>query len=101
MTVQVRTTPQADAQIREIDDWWRANRTASPDLFVNELAAAFEILASAPMIGRLYRKSPVANTRRLLLKESRYHLYYLASPNEVRVLSVWHAQRGKGPRLSK
>lgn len=101
MTVEVRTTLEADAQIREIDDWWRTNRTASPDLFLNELAAAFDILASAPKIGRLYRKSPVANTRRLLLKESRYHLYYVSSSTEVRVLSVWHAQRGKSPRLSK
>jgi hypothetical protein len=22
---------EADAQIREIDDWWRRNRTAAPD----------------------------------------------------------------------
>ena len=27
-----RTTPEADIQILEIDDWWRANRQTSPDL---------------------------------------------------------------------
>lgn len=30
MSLPVRTTPEADSQIRVIDDWWRKNRTASP-----------------------------------------------------------------------
>ena len=33
MSLPVRTTPEADAQIREIDSWWRRNRLASPNLF--------------------------------------------------------------------
>jgi hypothetical protein len=33
--------PDADPQIREIDNWWRANRPCSPDLFLEELAASF------------------------------------------------------------
>src|SRR5438105_14324284 len=37
----VRTTPEADAQIREIDSWWSRNRPASPNLFA-ELAAEFD-----------------------------------------------------------
>jgi hypothetical protein len=40
----IRGKPEADAQIREIENWWRRNRTASPDLFTNELAATFDIL---------------------------------------------------------
>ena len=58
MSLPVLTTPEADAQIREIENWWRRNRTASPDLFTNELAATFDILGHAPHIGRLYRQSP-------------------------------------------
>jgi len=95
----VRITPEAEAQIREIDNWWRANRTASPDLFVDELAVAFEIIGHVPNIGRLYRRSPVPSTRRLLLKTARYHVYYATSAKEVRVLAVWHVQRGAGPAL--
>jgi len=59
VSLPVLTTPEADAQIREIENWWRRNRTASPDLFTNELAATFDILGHAPHIGRLYRQSPV------------------------------------------
>jgi plasmid stabilization system protein ParE len=57
VSLQVLTTPEADAQIREIENWWRRNRTASPDLFADELEATFDILGHAPHIGRLYRQS--------------------------------------------
>ena len=69
MSLLVRTTPEADTQIRVIGDWWRKNRTASPDLFADEPAAAFELLGHAPYIGRLYRQSPVSDTRRILLEK--------------------------------
>lgn len=99
MSLPVRTTPEADAQIRQIDNWWRKNRLAAPDLFLDELNESFELIAGAPQIGRLYRPSPVRHVRRLLLKRTRYHLYYVTMPDEVRVLAVWHAQRGVGPPL--
>lgn len=57
MNLPVVTTPEAEAQISAIDDWWRKNRRASPDLFLEELSNAFEILARAPHIGRGYRRS--------------------------------------------
>ncbi|HUO05021.1 MAG TPA: type II toxin-antitoxin system RelE/ParE family toxin [Candidatus Binataceae bacterium] len=99
MSLPVRTTPEADAQIRAIDKWWRENRTASSELFADELAAAFDLIGHAPGIGRSYRRSPVSSTRRILLKAARYHVYYASSTNEVRVLAVWHARRGVGPPL--
>ena len=68
MSLPVRTTSEVDAQIGEIDDWWRANRRSSPDLFLEELTASFDIIGDAPPIGRLYRQSPVPGTRRVLLK---------------------------------
>lgn len=76
VSLSVQTTPEADAQIREIDEWWRTNRPAAPDLFLHELNASFDIIGQAPHIGRLYRGSPVPRARRLLLKGTRYHVYY-------------------------
>jgi plasmid stabilization system protein ParE len=99
VSLPVRTTPEADDQIREVDTWWRTNRAASPNLFVDELAASFDIIAHTPNIGRLYRHSPVPGTRRVLLKGTRYHVYYAPRLDDVRVLAVWHAQRGLGPPL--
>lgn len=99
MTVPVRTTRESDDQIRTIDAWWRRSRPAAPELFVNELAGAFELLAIAPLIGRPYRKSPLAGTRRVVLTGTRYHVYYVPFEHEIRVLAVWHSSRGSDPPL--
>ena len=99
MSLQVRTTPEAEAQIGAIDEWWRRNRRAAPDRFLEELVAAFDLIGYAPQIGRLYRQSPVPGTRRILLKGCRYHVYYVPLTTEAKVLAVWHAQRGVGPPL--
>ena len=99
MNLPVTTTPEADIQIRTIDDWWRANRRVSPDLFLEELSGAFELVARAPHIGRQYRRSPVPGTRRILLRGTRYHVYYVPDEGQVRILAVWHAERGLGPPL--
>jgi plasmid stabilization system protein ParE len=56
VSLPVQTTPESDAQIREIDAWWRRNRPLAPDLFLDELAASFAVIGHAPHIGRLYRE---------------------------------------------
>ena len=99
MTCPVRTTPEADDQIRAIDDWWRRHRTAAPEMFLDELAGAFELLSRAPLIGHPYGRSPVPGTRRVLLTGSRYHVDYMHLDHDVRVLAVWHGRRGSGPPL--
>jgi plasmid stabilization system protein ParE len=99
VSLPIRTTPEAVAQIREIDSWWRENRPGSPDLFVEELAESFEIISSAPFAGRRYRNSVLMGTHRILLKGTRFHVYYLPRDDEVIVLAVWHARRGAGPPL--
>lgn len=52
MKLPVVTTPEADTQIRMIDVWWRQNRTASPDSFLDELSNAFDLIAQTPHLGR-------------------------------------------------
>lgn len=78
---------------------WRRHRTATPDLFVDELEAAFALIGSAPNIGHPYRRSPVGGTRRVFLAGTRYHVYYALLGDQVVVLAVWHARRGSGPPL--
>jgi plasmid stabilization system protein ParE len=99
VSLPVKITPEAEVQILEIDNWWRANRRAAAALFVDELAECFAMLGQAPHIGRSYRQSPVAGTRRFLLKRTRYHVYYVPGSDDVRVLAIWHARRGIGPPL--
>jgi plasmid stabilization system protein ParE len=99
VSLPVRTTDEADDQIRAIDAWWREHRMAAPDLFFDELAASFELIAQTPNIGRRYPHSPIPGTRRILLRQTRYHVYDVPGADDVRVPAVWHAQRGVGPPL--
>ncbi len=97
----IRITDAADAQIEEIDDWWRDNRTAAPDLFREELESAFERLAGQPKSGRAFPRPRYPDLRRTLLRRTAYQVYYIFLPmtDEVEVRAVWHARRGRGPPI--
>lgn len=100
MTVRLFIPPEVEEQIRAIDTWWRENRPAAPSLFVEELAVCFELLKSAPDVGRRYPHPTVKGVRRLLLRSSRYHVYYTSGEDVVIILSVWNAVREAGPDLT-
>ena len=88
--------PAAVAQSAAIDDWWRSNRD-DPDLFLRELEAALEALETWPSaLGSRYRRA-----RRVLLRKTRYHVYYVVDDVRrlVEIRAVWHAVRGNGPVL--
>lgn len=99
--MRVDIVQDAEQQIRRIDDWWREHRTAAPGLFVEELAAAIELIANAPRIGRRRRHRGIPGLRRVLLRSTRYHVYYAPAVDGERlfVLAVWSALRGKGPPI--
>ncbi len=95
----VRTTPEADGQVRIIHGWSRRHRTAAPSLFLDELETAFSLIGRAPDVGRSYRRSPIVGTRRVLLPRTRYHVYDAPREEVVIVLPVWYAKHGSGPPL--
>lgn len=54
----------------------------------------------APKIGKPYSRHPsVQRLRRVLLRATRYHVYYVPRADAVAVLAVWHSQRGQLPPL--
>jgi len=91
----------AKAHIKEIARWWRANRGERHRLPLEELRAAITGLAAFPDIGMAYRSRHRRGVRRLLLPRSQYWVYYEVDDEreEVRVLAVWRALRGKAPPL--
>jgi plasmid stabilization system protein ParE len=92
---------RAKTHIREIARWWRANRGARHRLPLEELRLAFASLAAFPEIGPAYRSRHGIGVRRLLLPRSQYWVYYEVdhAAEEVRILAVWRASRGKAPPL--
>jgi plasmid stabilization system protein ParE len=101
MTIAVIVSPEAEAQIREIDSWWRENRKAAPDLFVQELAEATTTLETMPSAGHSTSHPEVKGLRRILLRATRYHVYYVSNAETVLILAVWSAVRGAGPDLKR
>ncbi|MBC8068544.1 MAG: type II toxin-antitoxin system RelE/ParE family toxin [Deltaproteobacteria bacterium] len=96
----VFTTPEADRRIEAIDAWWRANREKAPDLFEEELALAVRMLADAPGIGKRYLHA-TGGIRRVLLRSTRNHVYYVEHEDRVLVVAVWGAVKGAGPDLNR
>jgi plasmid stabilization system protein ParE len=99
MSKPIITTSWADLQILELDAWWRANREKAPNKFDEELAIAFQTLSVVPGAGQRY-PHPEEDVRRVLLRSTRNHVYYIERKDYVLVVAVWGAIRGSGPDLS-
>ena len=95
--MKIVLSPRARQSIARIDQWWVSNRHAAPDLFLDELRQALDLLGRTPQIGLRYRQKQ--DVRRLLLPNSSYHIYYEIKRDTVRVLVVWSAVRARGPRV--
>lgn len=96
----LRLTPRALAEAKRIETWWRRNRSAAPDLFNQEFAAALDRIAQAPGLGRLYEEGDLdVPVRRVLLPKTLSHVYYAEDGQDVVVLSVWGAVHEGGPKL--
>jgi plasmid stabilization system protein ParE len=98
---KVEFSPDALTQIRLIREWWDGNRPAAPDLFRDELLATLESLQSAPKSAPPYAFPRIPGLRRMLMQRTRYHVYYSFHSDRdlLFVHAVWHASRGRGPRL--
>ena len=103
MTVmRVELAPSAILQATTVEAWWRENRPAASELFMDELTAALSLLGLGPRIGRPYAESAVVGMRRLLMPRTRHHVYYTVNEREGLVLvhAVWHVSRGTAPTLA-
>jgi plasmid stabilization system protein ParE len=101
LSLRVRLSPSAAAQIRTAAKWWLQHRAKAPDAFADDLERGLELIASLPSVGEEVPHSRLAGVRRLLLGRVRYHLYYHyeAESDAVDVLALWHTGRGTGPLL--
>ena len=95
-------SPAAARQADEVDLWWRDHRANAPDAFTEELASALVVLEASPRVGALYARAKRPGVRRLLLRRTGYHLYYLVDGVRavVTIRAVWHSARGRGPMLA-
>ena len=99
--MRIRYTRRGELSIERIDDWWRAQRSAAPDLFWNELGEAVELLKSSPEMGAVYKTRKGNGVRRIVLPKSDYHVYFEVERNAdwIMIIVVWGARRERGPKL--
>lgn len=100
-TYTVVVTTRAANEIERAAGWWRDNRPGASGLFVEELATALAQLGQVPLTGRPFTSEHVPDVRAWLMPKTRYHLYYTVEEKRrtVQVRALWHAVRGRGPRL--
>jgi plasmid stabilization system protein ParE len=83
-------------------EWWRENRPAAPTLLEDEMALELRRLADVPFLGQAVLNGRLRGLRRILLEETRYHLFYRVHENRglVWVVRLWHQSRSS-PKLPK
>lgn len=96
---RVLIAPDAEAQLTVIRAWWTANRPLAPELFDREFDAAVMAIGEAPYSLPIYRREDGADVRRILLRKTRYAVYFCVEPDHVLIVAVWHTARGSGPPL--
>jgi len=97
--VQVVFSKRAQRQFETAVAWWREHREAAPFLLEDEVQATVKLLTGAPFSGAPGRDVRMQDVRRLILRDTRYLLFYRV--HEVRgvveILRLWHASR-QAPR---
>lgn len=98
--MQVEVTKRAQREVNRLGRWWWENRDKAPELFEEELSAAYLRIAAEPNVGKPYTVSRGRRILRILTGKTKNHVYYYQhSPDIIRVVSVWSAVRGRGPKL--
>ncbi len=95
----VEISRRAAREIARARAWWLANRDKAPGAFDDELDALITRLEANPKLVGTQQRG--ARRRRALLKRIRYYVYFrvMDDGDLVEILAVWHAVRGREPRL--
>lgn len=99
--ITVVIVDSAEAQLREINEWWRQHRPAAPTLVLDELAGWIRLLQSSPELGVRFHRTPVPGVRRLVMKKTRHLIYYIHDVEHsiVYIIAIWGAPKEGDPVL--
>lgn len=99
MTLRVKISARAAAQIRRAATWWAENRPSASGAIAQDLEESVALLAEQPGIGSKYSGARAGQVRRLYMGRIGYFLYYRSTADDLEVLAFWHARCGRQPRL--
>lgn len=87
--MKLRLTPPAEADIRDIYEWYGEQDLELPAAFKNSLDQTFRQLLQHP----LGHPRVHADVRRVLLRRFPYCVYYIVADPEIAILGVFHGRR--------
>jgi plasmid stabilization system protein ParE len=92
---------QARRQVRDLNAWWRQNRTSASTAVRDELTRVFRLILNQPRIGPVAVDVDLLDVRRVHLSRIGHYVYYRVLDAEaiIEVLAVWSDSRGEGPRI--
>jgi plasmid stabilization system protein ParE len=96
--LKVRIARRAQLEAERIDAQWR-EVADHPEVFAEDFLAAVKSLAELPGIGSPWPTPRRPGLRRVYLKRSNVHLYFVVEADEVRILCVWWSRLRKAPSL--
>lgn len=97
MPLEPFVSRRAAREIERVVQWWFFNRPSAPGAVRKDLKAALDLLLVQPDIGCRVTEASADDVRRFYLERIRYWVYYRVRGNRLEVLSVWHANRSRGP----
>jgi len=91
----------AAQHIRELEIWWRWNRSAAPNAVRIELERALSLITLHPYTGPRALDVELEDVRRIHLARLWHFLYYRIheAPDRVELLALWSDSRGEGPPI--
>jgi plasmid stabilization system protein ParE len=99
VTLRLRVTRRAVAEIDRADAWWRRHRPAAAGAVRDDLRAALDLLRRQPDIGQRVENARLPDVGRLQLDRVHHHVYFRVDGQELVVLAFWHTMRQQLPRL--
>lgn len=98
--MRLEVTKRAQREAKRLAGWWLEHRDKAPELFEEELLAAYGVILSEPALGHTYAVSRGRRIQRVLMPRTKNHVYYhQKSTDVVQVIAIWGAIRGRGPKL--
>jgi plasmid stabilization system protein ParE len=101
LSLHIEVSDLAEAQIDELDAWWRQNRLKAPNAVREELERVSALIAFHPGIGARARNLKLPGVRRIFIERIHYHVYYrvTGSPEYIEIVAVWGSRRGTPPPI--
>jgi len=96
LSLPVRISEEAEAELVDAASWYDSHREGLGALFLNAVDATVDRIAEAPHVGSMVPALSNPDFRRRPVQGFPYHVVYIELPDHLRVLAIAHDRRRPG-----